>query len=78
MKLSELTTAENPISGKKFNLLDIGQLWHLALGAGAVLLAVNIGQKVFGAIGARVPYVSTRIQDPIAPTAPAPQQMNII
>lgn len=77
-KLSDITNAENPVTGKKFNVFNIGELWSMILGAGVLFLVVSMGQKVANTISGKVPYVSTTIQDPVQHPAPVSNQMRVI
>ena len=51
----KLTEFQNPLSGGKGNVFDLGQIWSLILGVGVILLVFNIGQKFAGAVASKLP-----------------------
>lgn len=50
MKLSDITTAQNPVSGQKYNVLDPKAWISLILGAVVLALAWTLGNKYAGKV----------------------------
>ena len=51
----KLTEFQNPLSGTKGSVTDVGGLWSLVLGVGVILLVFNIGQKFASAVAGKLP-----------------------
>lgn len=66
----KLTEFENPFSGKKAKITDIGQLWSMILGVFVMFFVFAMGQKVASTVSGKVPMVDTSIEPVInRPTA---------
>lgn len=57
--LNNLLTAENPLSGEKHSVLDVGAWWNMILGVFMFLFVVSFGQRVAGWFSNRVPAAGT-------------------
>jgi hypothetical protein len=51
----KLTEFENPVSGSKGSVFDVGKLWSMILGVGVIFVVINIGQKLAGLVAGRLP-----------------------
>lgn len=51
----KLTQFENPLSGQKGSIFDIGKLWSMILGVGIILITINIGQRFASGVAGRLP-----------------------
>lgn len=60
----KLTEFENPFSGKKSKITDLGAIWSMILGVFVMFFVFAMGQNVAAKVSNRVPMVDTRI-DPI-------------
>ena len=58
----KLTEFENPFSGKKSKITDIGQLWSMILGVAVMFFVFAMGQKAASTVSSRVPAVDTSIE----------------
>lgn len=58
----KLTQFENPFSGKKSSILDIGQIWSMILGVFVMFFVFAMGQRVAGTVSSRIPAVDTSIE----------------
>jgi hypothetical protein len=67
-KLSDVTEFENPINGRKGNLLNIGDIWGMVLGVIIFFVVWATGQELTKKIQGRVPLIDTQI-DPIFASA---------
>jgi len=62
MLMAKLTEFENPFSGKKANITDIGTIWSMVLGVFVMFFVFAMGQKVAGTVSSKVPAVDTSIE----------------
>lgn len=69
--MANLLEFENPISGKKGNILDFPNLWANILGVFVLFLVFAMGQNVSNFVTSKVPMMDTKI-DPLY-SAPVPQ-----
>lgn len=77
-KLGDIAQAENPVTGKKFNIFNITEIWSMILGAGVLFIVVSLGQRAANAVSGKVPFVSTTFNDPVQHPAPAQPSIRVI
>jgi predicted solute-binding protein len=58
----KLTEFENPLTGKKSNLFDVGSLWSQILGVVMLFVVFAMGQNVARKISSKVPAIDTTIE----------------
>jgi hypothetical protein len=67
----KISQYENPLTGKKGNLFDIGGLWQMVLGVFVLFFIWAMGQNLSKAVSGKVPFLDTTPDQPWAnPTAP--------
>jgi len=65
MKASSLLQAENPMTGKKFNLLNPGTWIGGILFVIFAFIVANLGQRAANSVAGHSSMIGTTIQDPV-------------
>lgn len=71
--MAKLTQFENPFSGKKASIFDIGQIWSMILGVFIMFFVFAMGQRVAGTVSQKVPLVDTTIEPIVTQPAKSSQ-----
>jgi hypothetical protein len=58
--LPKLTEFENPLTGKRASIFDIGTLFSMILGVVVLLFVASTGQNIAKAVSNRVPALDTQ------------------
>lgn len=64
--MAKLTEFQNPFSGQKGSIFDIGQLWSMILGVFVLFLVFALGQNVARRVSGAVPFADTTVEKPWA------------
>jgi hypothetical protein len=64
----KLTEFENPLTGKRDNIFDLGGLWSKVLGVVMLFIVFAAGQNLTNLVGSKLP-IDTAV-DPIFKAAP--------
>jgi hypothetical protein len=77
MKLRDVTTATNPISGQKISLFDIGGLLSLILGALMLIFVTATAQNLARKVERAVPRVDMTVDSFGQAPKPAPGKIRL-
>lgn len=58
--MAKLTEFENPLTGKRQSLFDLGGMWSLILGVIVLLFITGTGQNIARTISNKVPGIDTQ------------------
>lgn len=68
----KLTDFENPISGKKGNLLDLSTLWANIMGVFVLFLVFATGQNIANRVSGRFRYIDAQPDPIVRPAVTGP------
>lgn len=76
--MAKLTEFQNPLSGSKGNLFDIGNLWSSILGVFVLIFVFAMGEKLAKTVSGKIPAINTTVYNPLTPVPNTPAQKRVI